>query len=356
MTHAEMETLVGKLERQFGSKWRDIVAWMRDQHSVDDLERAIQMGDYSGVLATVKTAAEAFATDVHAGYVTSAQKASDWLDGLTTDSLVRFDQQNVRAVRWAQQNQYDRIVGITEEQRSVIARVVTEGIAAGRNPRDVARDLRGSIGLTDAQVQIVSNYRRQLESNDPAQLRAALQRELADGRYDRGVERAIEDATPIDPERIDTMVEAYRRNFVNLRAETIARTEGLRAAHEGTEAAYTQAIERGDVDADELIRVWNTAHDARVRDSHARMNGQERKFGEQFLSGAGVPLRYPGDPNAPIGETINERCVLSTRFAPAEATAKRLAAFLAALGLRALPANDNERERWLVAKLARLAA
>jgi len=46
-----------------------------------------------------------------------------------------------------------------------------------------------------------------------------------------------------------------------------------------------------------------------VRDSHISMDGQVRKLGEKFISGAGNSLLHPHDPNAPAGESVNCRCV-----------------------------------------------
>ena len=50
------------------------------------------------------------------------------------------------------------------------------------------------------------------------------------------------------------------------------------------------------------------------------LNGQQRPMGEAFDAG-GIPIRYPGDPMAPIEETINCRCALTMRVVPV-ATAK----------------------------------
>ncbi len=51
---------------------------------------------------------------------------------------------------------------------------------------------------------------------------------------------------------------------------------------------------------------WTTAHDEAVRDSHRELDGQVRRVGEEFKPG----LRYPGDPAAPLEETVNCRCIL----------------------------------------------
>lgn len=54
---------------------------------------------------------------------------------------------------------------------------------------------------------------------------------------------------------------------------------------------------------------WVTMHDDRVRETHAVADGQTVGLDEAFFVG-GYPMQHPGDRNAPIGETINCRCVM----------------------------------------------
>lgn len=56
----------------------------------------------------------------------------------------------------------------------------------------------------------------------------------------------------------------------------------------------------------ELVKVWLATPDSRVRDSHARLDGEERKTDDEFSNGC----RYPGDPNGDPAEVWNCRCTL----------------------------------------------
>ena len=112
------------------------------------------------------------------------------------------------------------------------------------------------------------------------------------------------------------MVERYRQNMLTYRAQMIARTEGLRAAHAGNEELFRQAVENGDIGADSLTRHWNHAgHGKNSRPGHMHMQVGTVKLGENFVTGDGIELRFPGDPEAPPEETIACRCAVSTRFA-----------------------------------------
>ncbi len=60
------------------------------------------------------------------------------------------------------------------------------------------------------------------------------------------------------------------------------------------------------------FKVWDTAGDANVRESHAALNGTKVEITKAFTTPAGVALRFPGDPRAPIEERIGCRCRLHT--------------------------------------------
>lgn len=305
-----MQKLIALVEKHLGASWVAIVEELRDNNELDDVAARLHRDDVNGAIQGVEDAAKAFAEAQavafeHAGK-TTAEAVSD-----NIGSVVRFDMENAHAVAWAEKNQAELVRDITEEQRQLIRRVVADGVRAGRNPREVAKDLRDSIGLTDSQAQVVANYRRALESGDWDD---ALGRELSDGRTDRTIRAARDAGRALTDDQIDTAVERYRQNWVNYRATTIGRTEALRVAHQGTEELFRQAIDNGDVEADELVREWHHAASGRPRESHVEMNGQTRAFGEAFESGSGARLMYPGDPDAGPAETINCRCCVSTQI------------------------------------------
>lgn len=58
-----------------------------------------------------------------------------------------------------------------------------------------------------------------------------------------------------------------------------------------------------------VFKRWVTRRDGRVRLTHASTDGKTIRLNEAFFVG-GYALQYPGDSNAPPGETANCRCVL----------------------------------------------
>jgi len=217
---------------------------------------------------------------------------------------------------------------ITEEGKRSVQNHIRAGLSEGRNPRDVARDLRGRwdpkakayrggiLGLTDHQRQIVKRAEDQLRSGDKRELRKYLGRKLRDKRFDRTVINAINNDQPIPEDKIRKMSEAYNRKFVAFRAEIVSRDQSLRALSFGQDEAFDQAIDQGVVNEDQIRRFWVTSSDERVRESHQAipaLNRKGRKRGVPFETPT-TTLRYPRDPLGPPRLTIMCRCTLVPRI------------------------------------------
>lgn len=59
-------------------------------------------------------------------------------------------------------------------------------------------------------------------------------------------------------------------------------------------------------------KTWHTRADFRVRPTHQGMNGQQVLIDSKFVSPSGATLMYPGDPTAPLEESANCRCSVTT--------------------------------------------
>jgi len=310
-----MDSLVTTAGIRCGRAWLRMVAHLRETNPVSAIEARLHTGE---PVRGIPQAAAAFAGAQHAAYVHGGQRTARWLAEQTATAvrkkLLAFDAVEPTAVAWAQRNRLDKVREITDDQRDLITELLTAGARSGANPRQVAGAIYGSIGLTDYQARLVANYRRQLEEGGAAAL-ASIDRALTSGGADRTVVAAVRDSRAIPPERIDAMVDAYRDNWLRYRAETIARTEGLRVAHQASDELFTQSVVAGDIDPEQVERKWvhtNRRKDARV--DHKQMNGQLRGFGEPFQSGSGVLLMFPCDPQAPIAETANCTCLVTMRI------------------------------------------
>lgn len=316
MSERDLKRLIALWERTLGAGWLDISEWLRGlpQNQVSAIEARLVAGDLAGLVADVESAAGAFAAQTQAAYTQAGQKGAAFLDakpGLA-DKLIRFDASGSRAVTHARANQLELVQGLTAETRETVRAVLVEGTRSGANPRQIARDIRDSITLTPNQARHVANYRRALEQGDYGD---AMGRELRDARSDRTLRRLSRDGGQLTEAQIDAMVARYRKNYIAYRAETIARTESARNVHAGLAETQRQAIERGDLEAGQLVREWLPGpRTADARAQHQAMAGQMRRVDEPFVAPDGTKLMFPGDPSAGPEHTANCRCTIAVTF------------------------------------------
>ncbi len=301
----------------------DGVYRIRDGAQIALIAERMERGDVEGAIRAVgldttkfreldAKLAEAFASG---GRFTEGRiPATRDPSGFRLDIL--FDIRNPRAESWLREHSSTLIRQIADDQRNMIRQVLTQGMVEGRNPRAVALQLAGRlnratgrregglIGLTATQQDWARNYARELATGDPR----ALERALRDKRFDAAIRRAIREGRGLTKEEALPVFRSYLNRALRLRAETIARTEAMAALHQSSQEAMQQAIDAGQVNEAAVTKVWHSARDRRVRDTHRAMNGQSVGFRAEFVSPSGARLRFPGDPSAPAEEIINCRC------------------------------------------------
>ena len=321
MSERDMAKLLALIEKHLGGGWIDAAEWLRNLplNSVEAIEERLLRGDIAGIVAEVEAAALKFAAETQSAFTTAGRKAAEWLDAQPAlkDKLIRFDASGSRVVDIARRNQLELVVGFKDERNQIARQITQRAMVDGyaNNPRQVAQRFRESIGLTAYQQTHVENYRRALERGDWDN---ALGRELTTARDDRMVAGVARRPTgnSLTPKQVDDAVERYRQNYITYRAETIARTEAARNVHAGIQESMRQAIDRGDLKAENLVREWIAGpRTLLARDSHQRMDGKMVAFGEKFTLPSGAKMDYPGDPNAPVSELANCRCTYATTLA-----------------------------------------
>lgn len=308
---SRINSLLSSADRSVRQAFLSMVAQVKDTWTLDYLASVLGSGDIERALLVATQNASVLGSTTNTVYTTSASGAAADLTAALGVRLA-FDQVNHRAVEEMRSNSLRLIREFTQQQRDALRTTMVEGVTQGINPRDVARLMRGSVGLTDHQMGAVLNYRRLLEQSSSE----ALNRALRDRRFDPTVARAIARGQSLSPEQVSRMVERYQQRYVARRAETIARTESLRAVHQGANEMYRQALDAGHIQDGEVERVWNATLDSRTRDSHAEMDGQRVGMNEPFTTGDGYSIMYPGDPSAPGSETINCRCAVTVELKP----------------------------------------
>lgn len=278
-----------------------------------------QFGSFNKALESVSELAELLGNNMAEtvvpkmtdAWLAAGRKASAVLPKSAITGPYNFDTRRVSTLIADEGFRAQFVQDITYQQREVITHIVNRGFVLGLSRAAVARQIRSCIGLTRNQEIWVENYREQLKNLDPA----AFERALRDRRSDKLLQRLIEEGGTLTQQQIDSMVERYRQRLIQYRAQTIARTESLRAVRMGEYEALKDAYEEGVIDS-RCRRFWVTCADERVRRTHTQipgMNQEGRAMSEPFQTPLGL-LRYPCDPNGVAQNVINCRCHLEYRM------------------------------------------
>lgn len=320
-----LERLSHSIEADVLAGWQDFVVYLLRKNPAREI--AARIGVTPDLIVGLPEAAERFAAII-VGAAWDAGIAEAKYISAETKALFTFDVHDASVVSWAKAAQADTARALIDEQREMIAQIVNR-VAYRNTPAArlmkaagdpfspdldaVAREMRASIGLTPSQESFIANYRRELEEGRYADAR---RRELHGARFNRTLDAAERTGRPLTRTQINAMVENYRANWRAFRAQTITLTESMRTMHEGVFMMYQQAIAAGRIDHNRIVRQWVSAKDHRVRHSHRALNKQRVLGLHPFLSPSGALLRFPGDPQAPMKETIRCRCAVSVRLLP----------------------------------------
>lgn len=220
------------------------------------------------------------------------------------------------------------IEGIQRETLEGAQAFLEAGLAEGRNPTTLARDLVGKLdrqgvrkggilGLNSVQTDALIRARSELLSGDPGQMRNYLRRKRRDRRFDTLVKRAIRDGKKLASADVQRLSDRYKARLLKLRADTIARTETITAMRAGRYEGYKQLVDSGQVADSDIKRTWDSTGDARTRLDHLTMEGQELiGMDSAYTAPDGSRMLYPGDTSlgASADQTIMCRCTERIRI------------------------------------------
>lgn len=294
--------LAGQLEGRLRLAFLRAVKALKDQITLDALAEAIRTGDITGVMTIlalsqkfvnalkgigVEDATNSFQKAIQDIFAAGATTAAKKLP-ITAQVGLSFDLMNPETVNFLQGYTFPLIQDISQKTEDGIRNVLIDAFQNGGHPFDQARKIKGFIGLTRTQSDAVLNYRKALEGPSPS--RAALQRALRDGRFDRTVDRAIRNSQSLSSAYIDKMVERYQQRYLQYRAQSIARTESIRASNKGQHVLWSQAKSQGLLGKTPK-RKWIISGDSATCDECLSLDGIVVGLDEEFAPG----IMDPGD-------------------------------------------------------------
>lgn len=324
-----LEELLEQHEPEIRAAFMAAIDNIRSKAEIGRIAALLERGDIDGAVRAVHldpAAFRAFERAIADAYHSGGTAAVDGLPQLRDPSggrvLLRFDARNPRAEAWLQQHSSTLVTAIIADQRQAIRTALEAGMLAGDNPRRTAlnivgridratgRRTGGVIGLTEQQASFAASARAELLSGDPAAMRRYLARTRRDRRFDRTIMAAIREERPVDAATVQRIAGRYSDRLLELRGTTIARTETLSGLHASQREAFEQAVETGAVRRQDVRKIWRSAADSKVRDSHVDVNGESVGMDERFSNG----LLHPHETGAPAAEVINCRCDVTYRI------------------------------------------
>jgi len=306
------------VERKMKKGFRDFLKTMRSDEKVEQLKKLYDRGDLKSITELADGPIKEYAEVLRKAYIDVANKENkdlqlklgvEFVQKIEVDPSISltFDPGQPETANAIRQMLLEFIKEITRTQRNAIREAMASALDAGLGSIEASKTFRNVIGLTVHQTSAVDNYASLLAQNN----RDALTRVLRDRRFDSTVRNAIENDEPLSGAQINRMVDRYRSRMLDMRAETIARTEAQAATQQARQKSLDQMTDKLGFEPERIKRVWNTTIDGRERDTHQAMDGQRRNKDEAFESPSGAKLMYPGDQSAPADEVINCRCVIT---------------------------------------------
>jgi GNAT superfamily N-acetyltransferase len=181
---------------------------------------------------------------------------------------ITFRRTMPEAVEAAERNAARLVTNVTRDTKRAIREVVVRGFREQRTVDEMARDIRGLIGLTRADTRAVLNYQRSLrDANVPA-------------------------------DDIERKVNALARKKLNARAVTIARTETINSANQGQLALWRQ-MQKDELIGSGMWKTWIITPDDRLCVRCGALEGQAVPIDKPFEHPDGTVVECP---------TLHPRC------------------------------------------------
>lgn len=167
-----------------------------------------------------------------------------------------FNSTNPAALAWAERHAAELVSQVGKDAKAAIRALVVQAFEDGVSPRDLARLIRETVGLTERDALAVVRRRADL-------LRGGATEAVAQAK-----------------------AEKYAAKLLRSRALTIARTEAMRASNEGQEELWAEAQAHGFLTGREF-KVWMGADPCPIC---APYNGEKVLLNDTFSAGQDPPL------------------------------------------------------------------
>jgi hypothetical protein len=214
-------------------------------------------------------------------YAVSDLPGAGKIDGMLA---VAFDHLSPTVIDAVRSLETDALNTIKKSVKETVRAFVENGLRDGTPYREIARELRPTIGLAPNQAAAVRSFQRLLKGGDPA----ALERALRDRRFDATLARALgKDGTGLSAAQIKTMTDAYRRKFVAFNANVNVKQTTMDSYRVGQRLAWDNAKDAGVIpEGFETTKTWvHMDPQPNPRPEHQALNGETVAADQPYSTG-----------------------------------------------------------------------
>lgn len=195
-------------------------------------------------------------------------------------TVMTFDNTNPLAIAWAKQHGSTLVREITDAQRAAIRDIIGDALTIGLAPKDAARLIRDTVGLTSRQAASVTNFTEKLYRAKPGDRIPAFGTSIT------------APAKGFTAKRIAQETEKYAQRVHARRALTIARTETMFAANKGQQLVWQANINAGRLTGKEQ-QEWIVTPDDRLCPQCAPLDGMQVPLNAAFTANIYAPPLHP---------------------------------------------------------------
>lgn len=146
-------------------------------------------------------------------------------------SSLRYDVENPRIADFFSKRTAEMVVGIQSDTEEVIRTATTRAFTEARSPKDIADDIKSSIGLTPRYANALS-------------------------RYKQGLMEKSQGGKGYNIDQIQKLVNLQEDKYLDYRAISIARTESRLATNYGQLYVWQEASNQDLIDSHTAKKVW----------------------------------------------------------------------------------------------------
>lgn len=245
-----------------------IAAFVELQNSLDinALMIAFEAGDIEAAMALITEADVAASLEsarqtLREAVVLAGEGAAAELSTYLSESIA-FSLTNPEAVAFLEEFGAEFVTNVTPTTRDAIRLALKDAYERGLTPAEAAKEVRKSIGLTEAMMEQKANLIRDM--------------------LEAGASQA----------EIETFIGKWTEQKIRERALLIAENELVEAGNAGQEMLWDQAAGEGYIDPATATRTWVTTQDDKTCTLCQPMDGMETGLYEPWQTGSG-PVNTP---------------------------------------------------------------